>query len=545
MPLNRSIVLSVLSIFFFALTAVGSPQNSDCQSCHRSIETNCNLKCVACHTSPKARFIPDVSGHPAIIRNPSAEQWWEEKCTRCHADAISRFKNSLHYSASGIINQTRFLWGKQKNLTASGAESWKELRTVHAPSGKTPADLVDHLLAGKCLRCHFAAEARQAPAGMKRPAGCAACHVALDQKTGKPLHGHRFQKQVSDTTCLTCHNGNHVGGDYYGYFEHDYGAEYHSPFGRQPYFGAFQHRLQPDIHQKAGLQCMDCHSTRDVMGSAQVRHYEGERPVVRCVTCHGGFNGESVTNKNHAGKRFDPKIVAHGKFHARITCTTCHAQWAYQDYGLHLFLDHTRHYEMWENFLWQGDGHLQRWLSRQLALPENKRQNARSINYLSGKEMPGIWYKGWTFRRWETPVLGWNTRGQIAVMRPLFQYFITFVDSLDRVWLDSARPQTAKGRVGWNWDAFVPHTIGAKARDCQSCHLNPKAVGLGIRPTAKDSVAHPITVPSSPILPGSRLLNEKERRKLLQKTPLYRKWRRRQLEQNGVLQLFLETQSTK
>ncbi len=532
-------VFFILLIVWLFFSVNFGTAGETCQSCHKDAQSNCNLRCGDCHLSSSADFLPKEKNHPKIIRNPSLEKWWEEKCESCHSEVIQKFRNSLHYSNAGIIDQTRYLWGKQDEPLKSNPEEWKTLRGAGAISNPTTADLADHLLASKCFGCHFDAEMRRASEGRKRVAGCAACHTPLDQQTGKPLHGHRFQKKVGDEVCLTCHSGNYVGGDYYGFFEHDYHREYQTSYGSKPLFGAYQHRLARDVHQQAGMKCMDCHSKSDVTGDNVIRHFEGERPAVRCEDCHGGF-GKKASSAKAINKAFifDSAIAAHQSFHARVSCTACHAQWSYQDYGLHLFLDETDNYEMWANFLWQGDGEVYDLLSTQLAKKQVNRQKAYSTNKLTGERIPGIWYKGWTFRRWETPILGVDRNGKFGIIRPLYQYYVTYVDSLDRVWLDSEKPKRSDGKIGWNWDVYQPHTIGKRGRNCESCHENPKAAGLGIRQSVGDSAAHFITIPHNTILPEARLLNYREKRRLLGKSEQYKIWRTRALKRGGIDELY-------
>ncbi len=531
----KKILISGLTLFLlFGLRPLPA-HDSGCQVCHTTMHSSCGLRCQDCHLSVNAPRNPKLNNHPAVIANPSQERWWAEKCQRCHQKEMDDFKNSLHYSSAGIIDQTRFLFAKTAHLLQTAPDAWHELSKISKVEQPVISGLADHLLASKCLGCHFASDRHAAAKGRKHAAGCAACHVPLDQQTGKPLNGHRFVKLPADAVCLACHSGNRTGADYYGYFEHDYHKQYQTPFGSRPQFGAYQHRLRPDVHLRAGLHCTDCHTEHK--GHRVVQRFEGQQADVRCSDCHGGFNLRAT--RTHArAPAFSQQIVAHKSYHARLRCSACHAQWAYQDYGLHLFLDESKHYEMWADYLWQGDGEVTRLLKEQLRLPESKRTFAFSRNKLSGKIMKGIWYVAWTFRRWENPVLGIDPLGKVSIVRPLYQYFLTYADSLDRVWLDSQKPMRKDGKIGWNWDAFVPHTIGKKGRSCESCHLNAKAVGLGIRQNIADSVANPITLPTQPVLPGSRLLNKKERQRLLHKSRNYRYWRTKAYLQNGILKLF-------
>ncbi len=510
-----------------------------CEHCHATVQTNCGQTCSTCHSDARATYKP-TKAHPAIIANPSDEIWWKTKCLSCHEREINHFKNSLHYSAAGIISQTRFLWGKDSSLFQSTRPAtWKSLKKEGKGAPASLADLVDNLLAKKCLVCHFTADNRHGATGMKRASGCAACHTSFNQQTGQVLFGHRFQKKPSDANCLTCHSSNRVGADYYGYFEHDYHEEYNTPVFSYPRFGAYQHRLAKDVHQKEGIACMDCHSKKGVMGGDRFIRFEGEQTHIQCESCHGGFH--SSPTRANKGTIFKTDTPSHQSYHKKVACSACHAQWSYQDYGLNLFLDKSNHYDMWEPYIWQGDQQVANLLRTQLKNLPEEREPARSANWLSGDTSSGIWYQAWDFRRWETAVLGKGTDGIYRILRPLYQYRITYVDAEDNIWFDSAVPQKADGTKGWNWDTYAPHTIGAKGRACESCHGNPKAAGLGIRQSIRDSVANMITLPSPPVLPDTRLLNEKEQKKLLNKSKLYKLWRARDLRNKGFERMLKET----
>ncbi len=523
----------IFILFFIYMISSASLFAADsCESCHRDFESSCNLTCADCHNSARADYRPAIEDHPAVIRNPSRPRWWREKCAACHAKEIENFRKDSHYSTADIIGQTRYLWGETETVELKdGPEAWLQLQKVGRAQGHSPHALVDNLLAKKCLACHFDAPGKQNSVGRKRPAGCAACHVSLDQKNGKPLFGHRFQKKPQDAACLTCHSGNRVGADYYGYFEHDYHNEYATPFGAEPQFGTYQHRLAADVHQQAGMRCIDCHP-----GKHQTAKYQKTK---QCEDCHGGFDaGRNLAKPNVEISPFDGTVIAHKDFHRRVSCSACHAQWSYQDYGLHLFLDESNHYDIWQNNRWQGDAMVTNWLDSMNTLQTQRLPNAQSPNRLSGTWSTGLWYQGWTFRRWDDPPLGIGKNNRFYIIRPLYQYFITYVDSADNLWLDSTIPTRRDGKPGWNWDAYTPHSIGKTGRACESCHGTPKAAGLGIRQSVSDSAAHSITLPSPPIESDSRLLNKEERFRLLNKSKTYKLWRAKVFRLDGIEELF-------
>jgi len=517
----NKVVHLIILISYMAVLA-----QDECTSCHEDIQTSCGLSCISCHQGDGAENY-DKENHPPVISNPSKAEYWFQKCAGCHEDQIQKFMNSKHYSMIGMISQTRYLWGETSQLNLNSEENdWHNLKISN---GKTPAGLVDRLLVQKCFACHFNADGKNNGAGKIRSSGCAACHIPLDQNSGKPLFGHKMQKQVSDTVCLTCHNGNRAGADYYGYFEHDYHNDFQTPVGSKPYFEAYQHRLQQDLHKQAGMKCMDCHLEHDIMDEAQA--------VKTCESCHGGFNYKTELPDQKL-KQFKTDVISHKSFHKKVSCSACHAAWTFQDYGLHLYLDETNHHGPWLDYLWQGDINVTNYLQAQDGKPEDEVEPAWSINHLTGERMPGIWYKAWTFRRWEGIILGKDENGYYQAVRPDYQYHITYVDSNDNIWLDSKIPGTADGKKGWSWDTYTPHTIGKKGRACESCHGNSLATGLGIRNNKDDKPANPITIPSEPILNNARLLTPFEQKRLLNNSRDYRYWRAKQMRSEGILKLF-------
>ena len=128
--------------------------------------------------------------------------------------------------------------------------------------------------------------------------------------------------------------------------------------------------------------------------------------------------------------------------------------------------------------------------------------------------MPGIWSMGWRFRRWEWMPLGVDDKGKYAILRPLYQYLISYVDKSGNVILDSVAPRRGDGTGrGWSFMPYVPHTIGPVGRQCNACHRNRMAAGLGVHEELTTDNA--LTIPSPPCISPMRLLDSEERKNLL------------------------------
>ncbi len=561
------IFFSLFSPSFLFGTETQPKGEPDCLSCHSGIESmgkNHDFGCSACHILPEERKERFLEGnHPKVIRNPSDPAVADLFCLPCHRKEIDRVNNSLHGTMAGMINQTRYLWGAQDRaapaLYGLSGPFQPLPKQDMAASLESPAGLVDDFLRRKCLRCHLHSKGTDGP-GLHRASGCAACHVLYDDDglykggdramagsgTGYPVR-HAFVRKIPDRQCLHCHNHNHVGADYHGLFEHDFSRTYRSPMveGKpaQPIYGLHNHRLAKDIHAEKGMWCIDCHSGRDVMGDGNAYSFQMEASAIACSDCHGGWGKKgpdgsigamrkgnnglafvSASGKEHALPPFPPHGASHGiPAHEKIRCSACHAQWSFQDYGMSVIREDVLWTYKWDGLTAQGDPALQKILEKCLADPETSYPVFR--DRLTGEEMTGIWSMGWRFRRWEWMPLGVDARGNYAVLRPLYQYLVSYVDQSGKTVLNSVAPERGDhSGKGWAFMPYVPHTTGPVGRACNACHRNRIAAGLGVHEEL--TVDNVLTIPSPPCIPPMRLLNAQEQKKLFEPG---REWHRKRI----------------
>lgn len=544
---------------FFSLIACSKEKvinYNECLNCHKGIERieSHGFDCKDCHIKER---VPFLKAHNLIIRNPSSPIYVNTFCGKCHGEEIKNVNNSLHATMAGIINQTRYLWGAQASASPAIYSANSALRPLPepTPSPKTPEDLVDDFLRKRCLRCHIGI-AGFPKEGLYRASGCAACHViynnegrylgndvAIDKdKKGYPEY-HKFAKEIPNLQCLHCHNSNHVGADYEGLFEHDYHEAYRSPIPPKTIYGMDYHHLAKDVHAEAGLLCIDCHSKIDVMGDGKLYGYELSVPMIRCSDCHGGFlrqrpnkslsnilykpvpdrqvqeSGKlyfsSKTGNLYELKLFSKDVISHSiSAHRKLRCGACHAQWSFQDYGLSVIREDKPNYRKWKRLKLQGDPYLEIFFKN----PERP----FSLDLLDKKTKRGIWFMGWRFRRWEFMPLGIEN-GKYTILRPRYQYLVSYIDEFGEVVLDSEK-------TNWAFMPYVPHTISPFGRDCEACHLNPVAAGLGI--FVEKSIDTKLTIPAPPCLPKMRLLTKDEQKKLLTPTKKYQAMRLLSLTDN-------------
>jgi len=566
---------AVFAVCFFMATGAGGEvrdarMDRRCLSCHARIESmgpDHDFECGVCHLQPAHRSLSWLDGHRKVVRNPSDPRWVRTFCMPCHEQEIGIVEKGLHGTVAGIINQTRYLWGAQEKASPPRYGLSGPLAPLPEPDPmaypENPAQLVDDFLRRRCLRCHIHTEGSTGD-GLYRASGCAACHVpyeddgryrgsdtAVDrEKAGYPAR-HVFRSPIPNDQCLRCHNQNHVGADYMGLFQHDFSERYRSPVGAsgtsKRIYGLDYHHLAVDIHAERGLWCVDCHRKADVMGDGKVYGYQMAVPKTSCSGCHGGFRGarpdpsipgvvaggSEFRFRTRGAKRlhrlplFDADVVAHGVMeHERVRCSACHAQWSFQDYGLSVIREDRLDPLKWLGLEAQGDPVVEKVLLEVSRMRQPLQPATR--DRVSWTLKKGAWSLGWRYRRWELMPLGVDHEGRFSIVRPLYQFIVSYVDEAGYAALDGIIPIrgdfTSKG---WAFSPYVPHTVSPAGRSCMSCHLSRSAAGLGWMDGTTPDLD--LTRPAPPAVPGMRLLSGRERQRLLNPSKRWRKLRFRAL----------------
>lgn len=435
------VVLSIFVIFCFA--------NQDCKSCH-NIESfdkqNHDFDCIKCHVLPTQR---EEFTHKDIITHPASFKYVDVFCSSCHKNDIKKFKSSNHYTLKNEINTVFKTFGLDTNYTLQSLPKAPKII-------KTKKGLVIDLLRRKCLKCHVETK-KIYELGSYRGKGCMSCHAkyASDgrykgkDKSIKDRFGfaksHRLSKTPPMSACLSCHNKEFVGGDYLGLFPKDYDKSYRSPITKDGKFppmihGIDFHHLNKDIHVKAGLKCSDCHDKKSILGQTEAS----------CKTCH-----KNLTAKNHE------------YYHKNLSCTSCHASWQMSHYELSLLRDDTPNYIQWKRLQVQEDGYLQKFLE----IAMKSKIKPKMPDFIDGKMREGIWYSGWKIRRWENLLLGNDTNAKVQILRPFFQYRLSYKNRDNKmVFDDFFQDKSTKFEA---FMPYTPHTIAKRAKSCEACHENP------------------------------------------------------------------------
>ena len=242
-------------------------------------------------------------------------------------------------------------------------------------------------------------------------------------------------------------------------------------------------RRADDVHHAAGLACIDCHTSREVMGDGRTYVHEEDALEVACEDCHvagiartlgwdeldeesrrivrlrsdeepkdrrfliaersglalvnvfGGADGEPVLEGKLSGKRHrlkPPAPACTGLGHDRVSCSACHSGWAPQCLQCH-----------------------------------------------TQRGTDGLWHEiGGDFRA-EPPSLGVRGPGPGRI-EPFAPGMILTLGT-EPVDMERAFPPALvkQGRFERFFSPVEPHTTAAGGRSCASCHNDPLALGLG------------------------------------------------------------------
>jgi hypothetical protein len=309
-------------------------------------------------------------------------------------------------------------------------------------------------------------------------------------------------------------------------------------------YGKEHEFLVPDIHREKGMHCIDCHIGDEMKpdvepgqlhSGVQIRcvdcHGTQKKlpekflliesdPNTKKMIANANLN-PNLKNKIRAGdtvlvnssgspmlhvKRVKKKWVliskVSGKKHnipllknlkpsiahqipkhmQEMECATCHARWAATEWGMHVMREGYFNPEKWKN--WNlSDPSLHYLLSN----PSIEKTGV--LDWPTAKSLPQkieanildeYWWTVFSDAGWSDMVMGKNSRGKYAILKPRYQYFIT--DPVGASGLPSKRaepPLTLDDSPGLIWTAYSPHTIRKTVRSCESCHQNSLSMGLG------------------------------------------------------------------
>jgi hypothetical protein len=277
-------------------------QTELCLSCHNGIEPISashsieEFGCVSCHGGSRLSLSQDAA-HEGMVVNPASLDTAQQYCGSCHAAQVALVERSIMTTYAGAISLVRRAFGSQTSGDAIyAAHAIGNLQTF-APAESDAQPI--HDFAANCQTCHVIAEP-QHEQYFYRSTGCSTCHVLYGDEglyqggdptistteAGHP-QTHQFTTAIPYTQCNHCHNrGNYDLRTMEFLPREDMPAD-------PPLTGDAQ-RVH-DYYQPIGeftrceweLDCIDCHTSNEIMGDGTLYNNRSEAQYTQCSTCHG------------------------------------------------------------------------------------------------------------------------------------------------------------------------------------------------------------------------------------------------------------------
>ncbi len=425
-------------------------------------------------------------------------------------------KSNQMFTNAGMVAQIQAPWEGEH---AGGPFAARQ----GSPSSLQGAPVQQHSVAGLdnlsgelyrkfCARCHLG-KMNDALGGNAHPAGCAACHFPFDEAgeyrggdrtmRGRVSHSttHALQGLPPMSACTACHQrSGRIALSYQGLCDGN-NALVPTRGGNPGPMSTSDDRsfthIAPDVHFSAGMECIDCHTSREVMGEGYAAPDMRAQLEIRCENCHGDGvtrpqsapvfreNELPLRESRQYGRRIAPgtRMVLTGKGrpysnvlmrndsvmvmlkrsgrmlrspvvtgtpehriagHERVECYACHSRSVVQCYGCHTTYDKR---EMGWDFI----------------------RDAASPGSFSEKE---------DVRKLSPFPLALDERGRISPVTPGCQTFITVIEK------DSTRSRDEyvarfRGKQQLRFAPFYGHNTGTRAVGCSECHGDPAYMGFG------------------------------------------------------------------
>ena len=451
------------------------------------------IGCFSCHGGD-----PFATGKNQSHRNmnliPGNLNSASQSCgtMQCHPNIVERVPTGLMSTLSGMISVDRFVFNEQNNPD--------QLTDVHQLGNSA----TDEHLKNLCVRCHLGnPKSEIGPiTEMSRGGGCLACHLNYSQEAEAELADsslkiHKFHPavslQVTNNHCFGCHSrSGRISTNYEGWHETTLEADQmpNDPNYRLVEGSRVFTKEPEDVHHKAGMECIDCHHSYELMGDGKHYAHEEDQQDVQCSDCHFSGKGNTIAaadldnesaliaalrfgninnrtllktaKHQHAlintsiendsvflytknsGKKMAMKapatVCTRNNAHQNLACSSCHSSWAPSCIGCHNSYD----------------------------------PNEPGYDMMRNKEKRGSWVEYIGTYIAKEPALGVRISNEKAEVIPVTPGMVLTIDK-------KSYPNAKGDSVIFHrlFAPTAPHTTSAKGRDCKSCHNNPVALGFG------------------------------------------------------------------
>lgn len=457
------------------------------------------IGCVSCHMGNP--FSPDKDqAHRGMLMVPGNLENASRSCgtAQCHPDISQRIGTGLMATNSGIVAVDRFVFDE-----AASPDGFYHIMEI----GHTPAD--QHMR-NLCSRCHLG-NTKHHPAPVdeeSRGGGCNACHLIYTPDARRQVNEFYGQLmpdsslwtahpsldlEISNTHCFGCHSrSGRISTSYEGWHETLLKAEDVHPHDSLRILadGRVFRYISPDVHHQAGMDCIDCHDSYELMGDGTLYMHKEEQVMIRCEDCHFhsqpralfassldretqlimqmrermsdtiaflplGNTGRAIWNSHLSGQgeafifgkrsgnayplKGPAEICSRGNAHDALSCESCHTQWVPQCIGCHNEYD----------------------------------PRVPAYDMIEQREETGGWVESVGLYLAGSPALGVVDDGE----KQIYTFSPGMVLSIDR---RSYVKDENTGEIFKRLYAPVSaHTTATQGRDCRSCHNSSFAIGYG------------------------------------------------------------------
>jgi len=464
------------------------------------------IGCAVCHLGNREAH--DAAGaHAGMTLTPGNLSAVRQTCatSACHAAIAERVRNSPMNTMSGVVAVDKFVFGENPDL---------DRPFVVSHLGHSPADTHLRTL---CASCHLGND-KPAPGPIdesSRGGGCSACHLDYGDRAREELarrgrpgltplapRAHpQISARIPEQACFGCHSrSGRIATNYEGWHETrlDEDAVRQAPGAREKYRvladGRVFEKMPADVHFEKGLVCTDCHVAAEVMGDGRFHPHEENAVTVACTDCHSArppatrsfteldeetqkivtLRGLHIPDRRYVvtGRTAFPNVIVDaagvtqlitqksgavlqpkppaaacgrdGTGHANLDCRSCHSAWASQCVSCHT----------------QAEPRTSGW------------------DHLAGELAAGSWRETAGNFFADPPTLGVMTEPAAdgSAARPRVT---TVVPGMILTLNKGATADKTKDEFHRLYAPASPHTTASRARDCQSCHANPSALGYG------------------------------------------------------------------
>ena len=312
--------------------------------------------------------------------------------TNCHIGITKRVRKSIMNTMQGVIavNQSVMDYDQETNPMI-GMHDQDE----HSATGTHSRQL--------CYSCHLGNPKTEVGpiVELSRGGGCNACHLNYTEEQVVAFEQYKQERnpeeipsvhpsltlEVGNDKCFGCHSrSGRISTNYEGWHETllPQTEVYDEDTLRTLDDGRIFEMVSEDIHHSAGLECIDCHTSRELMGDGILHQHKEEAIHVKCEDCHFkkrpatisyddldeeskklvdlrkfhkadyefvnsdstalinvlvNEDGQAILISKNKGKEYELSSPVdqcdRSGGHSRLSCQSCHSAWAPQCLGCH------------------------------------------------------------------------------------------------------------------------------------------------------------------------------------------------------------------